>query len=70
MSYAQTNYLQPIGIAPTKYTIAATGCFLTAFANLLTDRFSKPIDPVGLNAVFRDRGIDIDVDDGVRDDLA
>ena len=70
MSYAQTNYLQPIGIAPTKYTIAATGCFLTAFANLLTDRFSKPIDPVGLNAVFRDRGIYIDVDDGVRDDLA
>lgn len=70
MSYAQTNYLQPQGIPPTRYTIAETGCFITSFCNLLTDRFNKPIDPVTFNAIFRDRGLFIDVDDGHRDDLS
>lgn len=66
--YGQKNFLQPQGIPPTKYRIQQIGCFLTSFANLL-ERFGKGINPADLNAIFRDRGIYIDVDDGVRDDL-
>jgi hypothetical protein len=68
MVYAQTNYPQTQGING-RYTIHDIGCFLTAFCNLLA-RFGRPIDPLSLNNIFRDRGIYIDVDDGIRDDLA
>lgn len=69
MAYAQKNYLQAQGIPPTKYRIDQIGCFLTSFANLLTYRFGKKVDPVTLNKVFKDKRIYIDVDDGIRDDL-
>jgi hypothetical protein len=31
--------------------------------------FGRPVDPVELNRIFTQRGIYIDIDDGVRDDL-
>jgi hypothetical protein len=65
--YGQKNYLQIQGING-KYRIDQIGCFLTAFCNLEA-RKGRAIDPVNLNAVFRDRGIYVDVDDGIRDDL-
>lgn len=68
MSYAQTNYPQIQGINGI-FTIAEIGCFNTAFCNL-ENRFRRPIDPLSLNGIFRDRGIYVDVDDGIRDDLA
>lgn len=67
MAYAQRNYGQIQGIGG-RYTIAQIGCFITAFCNLL-ERFGTPIDPPTLNNIFRDRGIYIDVDDGIRDDV-
>jgi len=73
--YAQTNYLQVQGRVnpktkqPPVYPIAAVGCLLTAFCNL-EERFGRGIDPVGLNAVFRDRAVYGDVDDKIYDDLA
>lgn len=67
--YAQTNYPVPQGIPPTRYTIAEVGCFITSFCNIL-ERFGTPIDPPALNNFLRDNGIYIDVDDGVRDDVA
>jgi hypothetical protein len=66
--YRQTNYPEPQGIPPTKYTIAQVGCFITSFCNL-EQRFGKVIDPSGMNAFLRDNSIYIDVDDGVRDDV-
>lgn len=69
MAYAQTNYPEPQGIPPTKYTIAQVGCFITAFCNL-EQRFGKIIDPSGMNAFLRDNNFYIDVDDGVRDDVS
>lgn len=69
MSYAQTAYPVPIGIPPTRYLISQTGCLLTSFCNLLA-RKGRAIDPPTLNAFFRDHNLYIDVDDGVRDDLA
>lgn len=72
MSYAQKNYLELQGIPtaghPLKYRISQIGCFLTSFSNLL-ERFGKGVDPLQLNRIFRERGVYIDVDDGVRDDL-
>lgn len=71
MAYAQTNYPQIQGIyAPGKrmYTIAEIGCFITSFCNLL-GRKGRPVDPLTLNNYFRDRGIYVDVDDGIRDDV-
>lgn len=67
MPFAQKNYLAIQGING-KYRIDQIGCYLTSFSNLL-ERFGSPISPVDLNAIFRDRGIYIDVDDNVRDDL-
>lgn len=68
MAYGQKNYLQIQGING-RYRIDQIGCFLTAFCNLL-ERFGvQEIDPVALNSIFVNRGIYIDVDDGVRDDL-
>ena len=67
MAYGQKNYNEIQGING-KYRINQIGCFLTSFSNLL-ERFGKGIDPIQLNAALRDRGIYIDVDDGIRDDL-
>jgi hypothetical protein len=72
MPYAQRNYSQLQGGGnggpPAKYKIAQIGCFLTSFCNLL-ERFGMPVDPATLNNIFTQRGIYIDVDDGVKDDL-
>lgn len=65
--YAQKNYTDKQGI-DGKYTIAQIGCFMTSFCNLL-QRFGKNVDPPTLNRIFTQRGIWIDVDDGIRDDL-
>src|SRR5574343_1495019 len=67
MAYGQKNYSQIQGING-KYRINQIGCFLTAFCNLL-ERFGMPVDPPTLNRIFIERGIYIDVDDGIRDDL-
>lgn len=74
MAYAQKNYnelqgmVNPANGKVPKYSIRSIGCFLTSFSNLL-ERFGKGADPLTLNRVFRERGIFIDVDDGIRDDL-
>lgn len=69
MHYGQISYPKTMqGIAPTRYTIAQIGCFLTAFCNLGSD-VGRPVSPLKLNEFFRERGIYIDADDGVRDDL-
>jgi hypothetical protein len=68
MSYAQKDYNEIQGING-KYRINQIGCLLTSFCNLLGD-LGKGVDPLSLNASFRDAGVYIDVDDGVRDDLA
>lgn len=67
MAYGQKNYNEKQGING-KYTIREIGCYLTAFCNLL-ERFGMGVDPITLNRVFKERGIYIDVDDGIRDDL-
>lgn len=67
MAYGQKNYADIQGING-KFRINQIGCFLTSFSNLL-ERFGRGVAPNHLNAVFRDRGIFIDVDDGIRDDL-
>lgn len=71
-TYAQKNYLQPIGIDPgngkKRYRIDQVGCLLVAFCNVL-EALGQGIDPIGLNANFRDRGIYIDLGDGIRDEL-
>lgn len=68
MAYGQKNYNELQGING-KYRISQIGCFLTSFCNLL-ERYGKAKSPLELNAIFRDRGIYLDVDDGIRDDLA
>ena len=69
MSYGQINYPGiPMGIPPTRYTIAQIGCFLAAFCNL-AEANGRPISPVDLNSFFRDNRVYVDADDGVRDDL-
>lgn len=68
MAYAQNKYNELMGING-KYRISQIGCFLTSFSNLL-ERFGRPVSPLDLNARFRDAGIYVDIDDGVRDDLA
>jgi LysM repeat protein len=67
MWYGQKNYSNTQGING-KYTIAQIGCFVTSFCNLL-QKFGKEVDPPSLNRLFIQRGIYVDVDDGVRDDL-
>lgn len=66
--YGQKNYNEIQGING-KYRINQIGCFLVSFCNLL-ERFGKGVDPLTLNRIFRDNGIYVDVDDGIRDDLA
>lgn len=68
MAYGQKNYLEIQGING-KYRISQIGCFLTSFCNLL-ERFGKGVSPVDLNFAFKNAGVYIDVDDGIRDDLA
>lgn len=66
--YAQTNYPQKQGIAPQRYTIAQIGCFITSFANIM-ERFGVKVSPLGINTLLVSKGLYIDVDDGVRDDV-
>lgn len=68
MAYGQKNYADWQGIPPQRYRISQIGCFLTSFCNLL-ERFGRGLPPNQLNNIFINRGIYIDVDDGVRDDL-
>lgn len=72
MAYGQKNYNEMIGGGnggkAARYTIRQVGCFLTMFSNLL-ERAGKSVDPLSLNRTFINRGIFIDIDDGVRDDL-
>ena len=68
MAYAQTNYPQKQGIAPQKYTIAQIGCFITSFANIM-ERFGVKVSPLDINNQLVAKGLYIDVDDGVRDDV-
>jgi len=72
MQYAQKNYLQLMGrtvngVAP-RFRIDQIGCFLVSFTNLVNEG-GVAIDPIGLNNIFRDRGIYTDIDDKVFDDL-
>lgn len=72
--YAQTNYLQiqgrvsPSGVQP-KFKISEIGCLLAANCNLEVD-FGRPVDPLTLNAFYRDHLVYGDVDDKVYDDLS
>lgn len=65
--YAQKNYLAIQGING-KYRLDQIGCFVTAFSNLFSD-FGRDISPLVLNNELVAKGIYIDIDDGVRDDL-
>lgn len=67
MAYGQKNYADIQGING-KYRINQIGCLLTSFCNLL-ERYGMPVDPPTLNRIFIQRGIYLDVDDGIRDDL-
>ena len=69
MSYAQINYHQRLGTGPNTVTLAAAGCFVTSFSNLL-ERFGTAADPATLNQFFIDRGLYIFESDGTRDLLA
>lgn len=73
MIYAQTNYKQPQGGGnggkPAAYTIAQIGCFITAFCNILSNRFVHDVTPIDVNNVFTSKGYYIDIDDGVKDDV-
>lgn len=68
MIYAQTDYTQTQGING-RYRIADIGCFLTSFANLLSERYAYNITPLDINNRFVTNNQFIDVDDGVRDDV-
>ena len=52
--YGKKNYNEILGTSG--YRINQVGCFLVSFANILT-RFGEPIDPIGLNKIFRDAKI-------------
>jgi hypothetical protein len=66
-NYAQKNYLAIQGIGG-RYRIDQIGCFLDSFCNLFSD-FGRDIDPPTLNLELINKGIYIDIDDGIRDDL-
>lgn len=68
MAYAQMNYRDIQGINGT-YRISQIGCFLTSFSNLLQRLEVDNIAPNILNVKFIEKGIYIDLDDGVVDDL-
>lgn len=67
MSYGQKNYADIMG-AGGRYRINEIGCFLTSFSNLL-ERFGIGVSPADLNRAFIQRGVYIDIDDGIKDDL-
>lgn len=75
--YAQKNYLQIMGadqwvngkLYHPVYRIDQIGCFLTSFCNLL-ERFGEGLDPVALNAYFRDHNDYLDIGDPALDGLA
>ncbi len=67
--YAQINYSQKLGTGPKAVSIAAAGCFVTSFSNLLL-RFGFAKDPAALNQFFIDRGTYIVEADGTKDLLA
>lgn len=62
MAYGQKNYNEVIGTG-SNYRINQIGCFLTAFCNLM-ERFGQELDPLALNAEFRNRGLYLNVGDG------
>lgn len=76
MPYAQINFADIQGRAnpdgrpdhQPKYKISAIGCFITSFCNVLLD-CGVDVSPAALNAIFRDRSIFVDVDDGILDDV-
>lgn len=74
MAYAQRDYPNTLqgmkGTRPPKYTIRQIGCFLTSFANLKKRLSKRGKSPKVLNDEFKTKGVWIDVDDGIRDDLA
>lgn len=75
--YGQKNYSQILGedqvvngkLYHPVYRIDQIGCFLTAFSNLLS-RYGEAIDPVALNAYFRDHDDYLDIGDPAKDGLA
>jgi hypothetical protein len=75
--FAQKNFLQIIGRNnpdgrsdhQPRYRIDETGCLLVSDTNL-AQRFGKSVDPLWLNAFFREHLVYIDVDDGILDDLS
>ncbi len=55
MAYAQINYpTTKLGFCGV--TIAQSGCFLTAFSNLEA-RFGRPINPINLNTIFKNKNV-------------
>lgn len=54
MSFAQKNYLAPLGQNST-FRIDLYGCFLTAYSNIL-EAFGTSIDPLSLNQEFINAG--------------
>jgi len=69
MSYAQIKFPQKLGTGPKAVSIAAAGCFVTSFSNLLL-RFGITKDPAALNQYFIDHGTYITEADGTKDLLA
>lgn len=67
--YAQENYTETLGSGPHATTIAAAGCYVTAFANLL-DEFGIQCDPETLNAFFIQHSDYIKESDGTYDLLS
>jgi hypothetical protein len=75
--YGQKNYSQILGEDQVVsgrtyhpvYRIDQIGCFLTAFCNLLS-RYGEGLDPVALNAYFRDHDDYLDIGDPAKDGLA
>jgi hypothetical protein len=69
MAYAQIKFPQIMGTGPKAVSIAAAGCFVTSFSNLL-QRFGITEDPAALNQFFIDHGTYIVEKDGTKDLLA
>lgn len=67
MFYGQKNYGQELGNGG--FTIAAAGCFLTSFSNLLSE-YGITMDPSTLNTWFRGHGVYLKDADGALEDLA
>lgn len=67
--YAQENYTEQLGSGTDTTTIAAAGCYVTAFANLL-HAFGVECDPESLNAFFIQHNCYIAESDGTKDLLS